>query len=113
MIKTTKYIYQSRFALLLLAVFTSSLLIKPAHSLLAHHDHSSECCTNEHELGLTTFHSNDCPICDFEFCTFIPHKQIGIPQAIMIVRFEKSLPTIACLASISSHLFQLRAPPTL
>ena len=113
MIKTTKHINQSLFALLLLAVFMSSLLIKPLHSLLAHHEHETNICTDKHELGLTTNHSNDCTICDFEFCTFIYQKQIGIPHAIVIVRNEKSLKTIACLANIFTHLFQLRAPPAL
>ena len=108
---TAKQIIQSRFALLLLAVFIGSLLIKPTHSLLAHHELSEGICANEHGLTVTTDHYKDCPICDFEFCTFIPQKQISIPQVTMIVCNEQTPSTFACLASISTHLFQLRAPP--
>ena len=111
--KTAKYTLQSRFALLLLAVFVSSLLIKPAHSFFVHHEHLVSICTTEHGQVVTTDHYKDCPICDFEFCTFIPQKQINIPQATVIVRKEQTLRTVACLANLSTHLFQLRAPPAL
>ena len=110
---TAKQINQSRFALLLLAVFISSLLIKPAHSLFAHHEHLVSICTTAQGQAVTTEHYKDCPICDFEFCTFIPQKQISIPQATMIARNEQTPCTVACLANNSSHLFQLRAPPAL
>ncbi len=110
---TAKHINQSRFALLLLTVFVSSLLIRPAHILLAHHGHSEGICTTEHGQAVTTDHYKDCPICDFEFCTFISQKQISVPQVIMIVRKEQTMPTVPCLANTSSHLFQLRAPPAL
>lgn len=111
--KRTNHIIQSRFAQLLLAVFISSLLIKPVHSVLARHEHSEGVCANLHGTAVTTDHFKDCPICDFEFCTFIPQKQISIPQVNMIVRRDQTLRTIACLASKSTHLFQLRAPPAL
>ena len=110
---TAKHINQSRFALLLLAVFVSSMLVKPVHSLLAHHELSEGICTHELGQAVTTNHHKDCPVCDFEFCTFIPQKQISIPHATMIVRNEQTLSTVACLANNSSHLFQLRAPPAL
>ena len=109
--KTTKYNAQSRFALLLLVVFVGSLLIKPAHTLLAHHGHSEGVCTTGHGQAVTTDHYKDCAICDFEFCTFIPQAQTAIPQMTVIVRNEQTLPTVDCLVSISTHLFQLRAPP--
>jgi hypothetical protein len=106
-----KYKHQSWFALLLLAVFFSSLISKPVHSFFAQHNHSEGICTSDHEKGITTNHYKDCPVCDFEFCSFIPQKQINIPQATVIVRNEQIVSTVACLASLSSHLFQLRAPP--
>ena len=111
--KSTNHIIQSRFALLLLAVFIGSLLIQPAHILFVHHELSERICSTENGQAITTDHYKDCPICDFEFCTFIPQKQISIPQATMIVRNEQTLRTVACLANISTHLFQLRAPPAL
>lgn len=81
--------------------------------LLAHHESSEGVCANQHGMALTADHFKDCPICDFEFCTFIPQKQISIPQVTLIVRNEQVPHTVACLANISSYLFQLRAPPTL
>jgi hypothetical protein len=109
--KTDQHIIQSRFALLLLTVFFSSLLIRPAHILLAHHGHSEGVCTTEHGQAVTTDHYKDCPICDFEFCTFIPQTRTIIPQTTMFVCREQTLPTVDCLVSVSTHLFQLRAPP--
>jgi len=109
--KTTIYSSQSRFALLLLAVFVGSLFIKPAHLLLGHHELLEGICTTEHGQTVTTDHYKDCPICDFEFCTFIPQIQTCIPQMTMIVQNEQTRPTVDCLVSISTHLFQLRAPP--
>ncbi|NDP21915.1 MAG: hypothetical protein GZ091_12670 [Paludibacter sp.] len=105
--------HTTQFALLLLAVFISSSLIKPAHSLFAHHQHSEGICITESEHAITADHYKDCPVCDFEFCTFIPQKQISIPQATLIIRKEQTLRTVACLAQKSTHLFQLRAPPAL
>ncbi|MFZ4726408.1 MAG: hypothetical protein ACOYMD_13310, partial [Paludibacter sp.] len=95
------------------AVFVGSLLIKPAHSFFVHHEHSDGICTTEHEHAVTTDHYKDCPVCDFEFCTFIPQKQISIPQTTMIASNEQTPCTVACLANNSYHLFQLRAPPAL
>ena len=108
-----KYTIQSRFALLLLAVFLGSLLIQPVHTLFVHHELSEGICSSEHELAVTTDHYKACPICDFEFCTFIPQEHIVIPQATVIVRNELTLCTAASLVNSSAHLFQLRAPPAL
>jgi hypothetical protein len=111
--KTAKHIHQSQFALILLAVFIGSMLIKPAHSFFVHHEHSVSICTSEQREALTTDHYKDCTVCVFEFCTFIPQKQICIPQATVIVRKEQIVRTVTCLANNSTHLFQLRAPPAL
>ena len=81
--------------------------------LFAHHELSEGVCVNQQGMALTADHFKACPICDFEFCTFILQKQISIPQVTLIVRNEQVPHTVACLAGISSHLFQLRAPPAL
>jgi len=111
--KIAKHTTKSRLALILLTVFVSSMILKPVHILLAHHEHSQGICTS-HQVGLvlTTGHFEDCPICDFEFCTFIPQEPTIVPQITVIVSTELTEPTVACLARISTFLFQLRAPPT-
>jgi hypothetical protein len=109
--KIAKHTIQSQFALLLFAVFISSLLIKPIHILLVHHELSGKVCATEHGQVVTIDHYEDCPICDFEFCTFIPQQKTSIPQAICIVFKQQTPHTVTCLIRQSSHLFQLRAPP--
>jgi len=111
--KIVKHTIQSRYALLFLAVFVGSLLVKPAHLLFAHHGHSEAESTHHDGQTVSNNHNNDCPVCDFEFCTFIPQKQITVPQISVIVREDQPVRTVACLAVQSSHLFQLRAPPAL
>jgi len=111
--KRANHIIQSRFAMLLLAVFISSMLFQPVHILFVHHELSEVVCATEHGLAVKTDHYKDCPICNFEFCTFIPQKQIIVPHAIVVVCKEQTLCTVACLANLSTHLFQLRAPPAL
>jgi len=109
--KIAKHTIQSRFALLLLAVFTSSLLIKPTHILLVHHALAENTCANEHGQTVTTDHYKDCPICDFEFCTFIPQQEASVPQALCTFFKQQTAHTVTCLIRQSTHLFQLRAPP--
>lgn len=111
--KRHQHIIPSRFALLLLAVFIGSLIAKPAHSLLVHHDAQEVICANQHNPALTSDHFKDCPLCDFEFCTFIPQKQINVPQIIEYIAKQQVVKSVSCLANTSTHLFQLRAPPTL
>ena len=111
--KTDKYTLQSRFALLLLAVFFGSLLLKPAHILLSQHQHVKESISIQNEENVTTNHFVYCPVLDFEFCIFIPQQKTSVPQATMIARNEQTLNTVACLANNSTYLFLLRAPPAL
>jgi len=109
--KKTKDIIQSRIALLLLAVFISSLLIKPFHTFFSEHQHVEETITIEYQHKISTNHYVYCAVLDFEFCTFIPQKQINTPN-VSILNFEKlTFETTICLADNSVHLFQLRAPP--
>lgn len=109
--KTTKHTIHSQFALLLLAVFISSLLIKPAHILLTHHDQSNGAFANGYGQAVTTSNHKDCPICDFEFCIFIPQQKTSVPQALCTFFKQQTAHTVTCLIRQSSHLFQLRAPP--
>ena len=102
---------QSRFALLLLAVFFGSLVVKPAHNLLVHHNLLERVCTNQNKLALTTDHFKDCPVCDFEFCTFIPQQQISAPQIVQLQTNQQSARTVSFHLNVSTHLFLLRAPP--
>jgi hypothetical protein len=111
--KSQQYTTPSRFALLLLAVFVGLLIAKPVHSLLVHHDHLEGVCANQHEPALTTDHFKECPVCDFEFCTFIPQKQINVPQIVELIAKQQTVRTVSCFANTFTHLFQLRAPPAL
>jgi len=109
--KIAKHTIQSRFALLLLAVFVGSLLIQPAHILFVHHGLSDGISIKGHEKTITTDQYKYCPICDFEFCTFISQKLTKVPQSIEFIAKQKIVRTFACIVKKSSHLFQLRAPP--
>lgn len=109
--KKARDIIQSRIALLLLAVFAGTLLIKPVHGLLSHHKLSEGICINVNEVAFTTDHYDDCPVCEFEFCTFIPQQQINVPNVSTLIFEKLTFETTTCLADNSVHLFQLRAPP--
>jgi hypothetical protein len=109
--KIAKYTIQSQLALLLLVVFVCPLFIKPAHTLLAHHKLSETICANGHGQAVTADHCKECPICDFEFYTFIPQQKASVPQAIYIVYYQQTAPTVNCHIRQSSYIFQLRAPP--
>jgi hypothetical protein len=111
--KTVTYTHSSLFALLLLVVFTGSSISKPVHNLLTKHTISEGIVTIPGEYDITTDHYKDCPICDFEFCTFIPQERISIPQTAEIFYKVQNLSTIDCPKSQSVRLFSLRAPPTL
>jgi len=103
--------YQFFFALLLATLLTGSLLIKPVHILLVHHERSE--CTEMYPVHktLSIHHDHDCAICDFEFCTFIPQKQVIVPQVNISYTNELASRMVACFVGTSSHNFQLRAPP--
>ena len=111
--KTVTYTHLSRFALLILAVFLGSLVSKPVHNLLTQHNISEGIVTIPGEYDVTTDHYKDCPICDFEFCTFIPQERVSIPQTAEIFYKVQTSRTIDRPANRSVLLFSLRAPPTL
>ena len=109
--KTIRYNGRALLALLLTAVLVSSLLIKPAHILFVHHDRSEATHTGHSLSNVSTYQDHDCSICDFEFCSFIPQKQVIVPQVTMFSLNELASRTVACFVCNSSHNFQLRAPP--
>lgn len=109
---TTTHIARARLALLLLAVFAVSLLVKPVHMLTHQHDELHETIwLNSNQHSISGGQHETCPICDFEFCQFIPQQNTSVPQATAIVYQRQSARSIACLIRQSSHHFQLRAPP--
>jgi len=109
--KIVKHTIQSQIALLLLAVFICPLLIKPVHVLLAHHELPEKIGTNGHQQAVSANRCKDCPICDFEFYTFIPQQKASVPQAIYILFDQQTAHSVNCHIRQSSHIFQLRAPP--
>jgi hypothetical protein len=111
--KTVTHTNSSRLALLLVAVFVGSLISKPVHNLLTQHTLSEGIITIPGEYDVTTDHYKDCPVCDFEFCTFIPQELVNVPQTAEFLYKVHSFPTTDCPQNQSVCLFSLRAPPTL
>jgi len=112
MFLTTKHKAHALLALLLSAVLFGSILVKPLHILLLHHD-VTETLKVHADLGVVSNSHRDCSICDFEFCSFIPQSQAAVPAADAIFAKEISPATIACRINQAPHHFQLRAPPVL
>jgi len=103
--------YKLFFALLLTFLLTGSMVIKPVHILLVHHELANDTNIDPVHKTLSTLHNQDCAICDFEFCSFIPQKQVIVPQVNIIYTHELASRMVACFVCISSHNFLLRAPP--
>jgi hypothetical protein len=103
--------YKTFFALLLTFLLTGSMVIKPVHVLLVHHELAYSNGNDQVHKTLSKLHNQDCAICDFEFCSFIPQKQVIVPQVNIINIHELASRMVACFVSTSSHNFQLRAPP--
>ena len=103
----------SSIALFLLTVLVSTFLIKPIHILVEHH-HLPE---NTHFNSIYTFQSDsehsDCPICDFEFCSFVSSSKIELQTIPEIFAKNISPKTVDCFTHHTSHNFLLRAPPAL
>jgi hypothetical protein len=98
-------------ALLLTAVLTGTLLIKPAHILLVHHELTEISTGHSDGTTVANSHQQDCPICDFEFCSFISSSVISVPKVAAVFAAELTPCTIDRPVDQSSHHFQLRAPP--
>jgi len=111
MYKTAKQSTHILLALFLTTVLAGSVLIKPAHIMLAHHNLGETPVIHPDQKSITNPHPHVCAICDFEFCSFIPQKQVIVPQVNILTIHELASRTVACFVSTSSHHFQLRAPP--
>jgi len=111
MSKTTIHKGNILLALLLSVVLSGSILIKPVHILFAHHDRTAIMAPASGNKTLAIPDNHDCVICDFEFCSFIPQKQVIVPQVNVILITELASRTVTCFTNTSSHNFQLRAPP--
>jgi hypothetical protein len=109
----TKHIIRVQLALLFLAMFTFTLVSKPLHTLLVHHNVSESYCTFQHEKSVTANHFQECFICEFEFCTYISQGQVNVPQTNVIVCEAATPQLVSCIIQRSSHHFQLRAPPVI
>jgi hypothetical protein len=111
--KNLKHIIRTRLALLLLAVFVGSMLVKPTHILLLHHESPTILYAHSQQQTISAEHHENCAICDFEFCSFILQKQQSLPTVSLLAYKEQILRTVAGVTSLASHQFQLRAPPCL
>jgi hypothetical protein len=112
MFLTTKHKAHALLALLLSAVLFGSMLVKPMHILLVHHD-VTETLKVYSDLKVISNSHHDCSICDFEFCSFIGQQQVDVPKVDAIFAKEITPVTIACRVNQAPHYFQLRAPPVL
>ena len=111
MVKTIIHKEKIFVALLLSVVLISAILIKPAHLLFVHHE-GTEISHSQLSLKIiSNYHAHDCVICDFEFCSFIPQKQVIVPQVNISYLKEPANRAVTCFVCTSSHIFQLRAPP--
>jgi hypothetical protein len=104
---------QTYFALLLLVVFTGSILIKPVHILLVHHDQTQIANSQTDRKVVSTPSHHDCAICDFEFCNFISQHQVDLPKVSEIYAAEVTPQVVDFISNQNSHHFQLRAPPVI
>ena len=104
---------QTYFALLLLVVFTGSILIKPVHILLVHHDLTEITNTQTDIKVVSTPSHHDCTICDFEFCTFISQHQVDLLKVNEIYAKELTPQVVDFISTLNFHHFQLRAPPVI
>jgi len=107
---TVKHTFRAQIALLLLSLFLGALCMKPLHVLFIHHEQNGHFLS---ENAISGEHQHNCPVCNFEFCEFIPRKAIVVPTAYCSFHKEQTPRIVACLIRQSSHLFQLRAPPAL
>ena len=98
-------------ALFLTVVLSGTILVKPVHILLVHHELTE--LTSVHSNGTTLANPDhqDCLICDFEFCSFISSTPIIVPKVAVTYATEMTPRTIDRLTNLASHYFQLRAPP--
>lgn len=108
---TNTNIHKAQVALLMTIVFMSSLLIQPTHSWLAHHTAPHAPCVLDGKLSITNQTDTHCPICNYEFCLFIPQKKPAALRSTVIAFKQLTARTVTLLTLNSHPLFHLRAPP--
>ena len=99
-------------AFLLSGVLFSSILIKPIHILIVHHDVNELFNIHQNQLTISKPHHAGCAICNLVFCSFLSQRQVIVPQ-VNIITYELASGTVACFVSALCYHFQLRAPPIL
>lgn len=101
-------------ALLLMAVFVITVGFKPLHLLFAGHHYSTEKgCEHSDQETISNQHGESCPVCEFEFCLFVPQNQFNLPQLVVNLEEKLTARNFSCPVHQASHHFQLRAPPGL
>ena len=111
--KTVRNKVHLAFGWFLLIIFFGSLLMKPTHILLVHHDRPDVVTRNFRHDTLSNYAHQECAICDFEFYYFISQDQAQLPHVKIFLTKKLTERTFTCLVCQSSHHFQLRAPPVL
>ena len=100
-------------ALFLSTVFVSTFMLKTTHLLFVHHNLTENTVNRPGETILLNPTDYDCPVCDFEFCSFLSEIQPD-NQKTPDIFAELQIPqTIDCIVNQSSHHFLLRAPPAI
>jgi len=88
--------YKSFFSLLLTSLLIGSILIKPIHILLIHHEQTELTNIDPDHKTLSVLQDNNCAICDLGFYFFIPQKQVIVPQVNITYTFELAPRMVAC-----------------
>lgn len=99
-----------KILLKIFAVFTVVIMLFPSVAKLEHHHNHF---THPDDTLFTREHSHDCPICKFEFSSFLEQKSASIPEKpikhqdknYVIIVFKVYLPSL--------YSFSLRAPPAI
>lgn len=100
------------FVSFLFVLFLGALLIKPIHLLFHnHHKLHAEVCLHLNNDDIFTERHETCPICEFEFCLFIPHKNTPLPQLISVFYEREIILSVSICFNQQPYSFQLRAPP--
>lgn len=85
----------------------STLLVKPVHVVLAHHDHG--CYTDNRNTSLS---HKDCDICQFVFSNYIPQQNGNFTPYVYRPYITLAEYAEAYHTTQSIRFFSLRAPPT-
>ena len=72
-----------------------------------HHDHF----THSNDLQFTVNHSHDCPICKFEFSSYLTQEKISIPEKKVTYCSQNNISKTLSIFLPHFYSFALRAPP--